>query len=101
MQLIRLIVILCATVISALTVVLAGIISWVGLIVPHFTRMMTGPDNPRLIPAVMLIGATYLIVVDALARMLFSFEIPIGILTALVGIPCFALVLRNARKGWS
>ena len=98
---VRLIVILCATVVSALTVVIAGTISWVGLIVPHFTRMITGPDNRKLIPATVLIGAAYLIVVDDISRLAFSFEIPIGIVTALVGIPCFAFVLRNARKGWS
>jgi iron complex transport system permease protein len=98
---VRLTVIFFATVVSALTVVIAGAISWVGLIIPHLTRMITGPDNRRLIPATILIGAAYLIVVDDIARLAFSFELPIGIVTALVGIPCFALVLRNARKGWS
>jgi iron complex transport system permease protein len=100
-QAIRLVVILSATIISSLTVVVAGTISWVGLIVPHFTRMVTGPDNPRLMPTVILFGATYLIIVDDVSRMMFTFEIPIGIVTALLGIPCFALVLRNAKKGWS
>jgi iron complex transport system permease protein len=98
---VRLLVIFCATVVSTLTVVLAGTIAWVGLIVPHFTRMITGPDNRKLIPATMLIGAAYLIVVDDISRLAFSYEIPIGIVTALLGIPCFAFVLRNARKGWS
>lgn len=97
---VRLIVIVCATVVSALTVVLAGIIGWVGLIVPHFTRMITGPDNQKLIPATIFIGAAYLILVDDISRLAFSYEIPIGIVTALAGIPCFAFVLRNARKGW-
>jgi iron complex transport system permease protein len=98
---IRLIVIFCSTVVSALTVVIAGTIGWVGLIVPHFTRMITGPDNTRLLPATIFIGAAYLIVVDDIARMAFTFELPIGVVTALVGIPCFAFVLRNARKGWN
>ena len=98
---IRLIVIVCATVASALTVVIAGTIAWVGLIVPHFTRMVSGPDNTRLLPATILVGAAYLIVVDDIARLAFTFELPIGVVTALVGIPCFALVLRNARKGWN
>jgi iron complex transport system permease protein len=96
----RLLIIFCATVVSALTVVLAGTIGWVGLIIPHFVRMAIGPDNQKLLPACALIGAAYLIVVDDVSRLAFSFEIPIGILTALLGIPCFALVLRNARKGW-
>ena len=100
-QRVRLIVIACATIVSALTVVIAGTIGWVGLLVPHITRMIAGPDNRRLMPAVVLVGASYLIIVDDISRLAFTFEIPIGIVTALVGIPCFALVLRNARKGWS
>ena len=100
-QRVRLAVILCSTVVSALTVVIAGTIGWVGLIVPHFTRLITGPDNTRLIPATIFIGAAYLIVVDDVARLAFTFELPIGVVTALVGIPCFAIVLRNARKGWN
>jgi iron complex transport system permease protein len=99
-QRVRLIVIACATIASALTVVIAGTIGWVGLIIPHLTRMIAGPDNRRLMPAAMLIGASYLIVVDDISRLAFPFEIPIGIVTAMVGIPCFAIVLRNARKGW-
>jgi iron complex transport system permease protein len=100
-QCVRLIIIFCATVVSALTVVIAGTIGWVGLIIPHFTRMIIGPDNQKLIPATILIGAAYLIVADDISRLAFSYEIPIGIVTALIGIPCFAFVLRNARKGWS
>ncbi|MDR1728220.1 MAG: iron ABC transporter permease [Acidobacteriota bacterium] len=98
---IRLAVIVCATVVSATTVVIAGSIGWIGLIIPHFTRMVAGPDNDRLLPAAAVIGAAYLIVVDDVCRLAFSFELPIGIVTSLVGIPCFAFVLRNARKGWS
>jgi iron complex transport system permease protein len=100
-QRIRLLVVICATVISALTVVIAGTIGWVGLIIPHFTRMIIGPDNERLIPAAALFGAIYLIAVDDVCRLAFSFELPIGVVTSLLGIPCFALVLRNARKGWN
>jgi iron complex transport system permease protein len=99
-QRVRLVVICCATVVSALTVVIAGTIGWVGLIIPHFARMITGPDNRKLIPATIFIGAAYLIVADDISRLAFSYEIPIGIVTALIGIPCFGFVLRNARKGW-
>ena len=98
---VRLVVIGAATMVSAMTVVIAGIVGWVGLIVPHFTRMIVGPDNRRVIPASMLIGAAYLILADDISRLAFTFEIPIGIVTALAGIPCFAFVLRYARKGWS
>ncbi len=99
-RLVRCTVIICATLISTLTVVMAGIIGWVGLIIPHITRMITGPDNETLIPASALLGASYLLLVDDISRLTFSFEIPIGIVTALVGIPFFVLVLKNARKGW-
>jgi iron complex transport system permease protein len=98
---IRMVVIVCATVISALTVVIAGMIGWVGLIIPHFTRMVMGPDNERLLPATAIIGATYLIIVDDVCRLLFSFELPVGIVTSLIGVFCLVFVLKNARKGWS
>jgi iron complex transport system permease protein len=97
----RLLFILLATIISALTVVLGGIIGWVGLLVPHIARMLVGPDNRVLMPAAALIGATYLLIADNIARLLFSVEIPIGILTSLIGIPFFAFVLCKTRKGWN
>lgn len=98
---IRMLLIFVATLMSALTVVLAGMIGWVGLIIPHITRMLVGPDNKILIPASALIGAIYLIFVDDISRMLFNVEIPIGITTSLVGIPFFAIILRKAKKGWN
>ncbi len=98
--LLRLLFIFLATVTSALTVVLGGIIGWVGLLVPHIARMLVGPDNRILLPAAALIGATYLLIADNIARLLFSVEVPIGILTSLIGIPFFAFVLHKARKGW-
>lgn len=99
--LLRLLFILMATVISALTVVMGGIIGWVGLLIPHIARMLVGPDNRILLPASALIGATYLLIADDIARMLFRVEIPIGILTSLVGIPFFAFVLRKSKKRWN
>lgn len=98
---VRLVIILAATLISALTVVMAGMIGWIGLIVPHIARMIVGPENGRLIPASALLGGIFLLLVDDLARNLFTVEIPIGVLSELLGIPIFILVLRNARKGWS
>ena len=97
---IRLLLIFLATLMSALTVVIAGMIGWVGLIIPHITRMLVGPDNKILVPASALIGAIYLIAVDNVSRMLFVVEIPMGIVTSLVGIPFFVLILRKAQKGW-
>ena len=98
---IRLFLIFLATLMSALTVVIAGMIGWVGLIIPHITRMLVGPDNKILVAASALIGAIYLIAVDNLSRMLFVVEIPIGIVTSLVGIPFFVIILRKAQKGWA
>jgi iron complex transport system permease protein len=97
---IRLLMIFFATLISALTVAIGGIIGWVGLVIPHLARMIVGPDNRVLLPTAALIGAIYLLIADDMARLLFRVEIPIGILTSLVGIPFFALVLRKAKKGW-
>jgi iron complex transport system permease protein len=98
---VRALLIFLATLASALTVVTAGTIGWVGLIIPHIARMLVGPDNKRAVPAAALIGAVYLIIVDDVSRLLFSVEIPIGITTSLVGIPFFAFVLRKSRRGWS
>ena len=100
-RVLRFLFIFLATVISALTVVMGGIIGWVGLLIPHIARMLVGPDNRILLASTALIGAAYLLIADNIARLMFSVEIPIGILTSLVGIPFFALVLRNARKGWN
>ena len=98
---IRFILISLATLLSAITVVLAGMVGWVGLVIPHIARMITGPDNRVLIPVSALIGALYLVVVDDISRLLFSTEIPLGIITSLVGIPFFAAVLKKAGRGWS
>jgi iron complex transport system permease protein len=97
----RMIFILVTTLISGITVAVGGIIGWVGLIIPHIGRMIVGSDNRLLLPASALIGGIYLLVVDDLSRLLFRIEIPIGISTAIVGIPFFALVLKNARRKWN
>jgi len=93
--------ILLATLLSTLTVVVAGMIGWVGLIIPHIARFMVGADNRVLLPMCALLGATFLIIVDTLCRTSMSIEIPIGIATSLIGIPIFVLALRNAKKGFA
>jgi iron complex transport system permease protein len=98
---IRIVLIILATMLSAITVVLAGMVGWVGLIIPHIARMIVGPDNRILIPVSALIGALYLVAVDDVSRLLFTTEIPLGIITSLVGIPFFAAVLKRAGRGWS
>lgn len=97
---VRTLVVFFATLISALTVMVGGIIGWVGLIIPHICRMIVGPDNRILLPVAALMGAFYLLVVDDISRLLFTFEVPIGIVTSLVGIPFFVLVLKNVHRGW-
>ncbi|HOC46002.1 MAG TPA: iron ABC transporter permease, partial [Syntrophorhabdaceae bacterium] len=98
---IRFILIVMATMLSAITVVLAGMVGWVGLIIPHMARMIVGPDNRVLIPVSALTGALYLILVDDVSRLAFTTEIPLGIITSLIGIPFFAAVLKRANRGWS
>lgn len=90
-----------ATLVSALTVSMAGMIGWVGLIIPHIARLMLGASNTRLIPASAMMGAIFLIATDTLARTMMDSEIPIGILTELVGIPVFLAVLGRTWRGWN
>ena len=97
---IRVTVILCATMISAAAVSIGGIIGWIGLVIPHIGRLLAGPDNKVLLPVTVLVGAAYLVGVDTIARTAMEMEIPIGILTALVGAPIFAYLLRKNRSGW-
>jgi iron complex transport system permease protein len=99
--LVRCLVIGAATLVSALSVSIAGMIGWLGLVVPHVTRLMLGPGNVRLVPASAMLGAIFLILADCLARTLTRAEIPIGLLTELLGIPIFVMVLGRARKGWA
>lgn len=93
--------ILLATLLSTLTVVVAGMIGWVGLIIPHIARFLVGADNRVLLPMCALLGATFLIIVDTLCRTSMSVEIPIGIATSLIGIPIFVFALKNAKKGFA
>lgn len=83
-------------------VALCGIIGWVGLIIPHFARMLVGADHKKLIPLSILIGASYLLVIDNLARTLGESEIPLSVLTAIIGAPIFIYLLRKMQnKGWN
>ena len=73
----------------------------VGLLIPHLARLLAGPGNARLLPVSASLGAIFLLCADGLARTLTTTEIPLGILTELLGIPAFVLVLRRARHGWT
>ena len=100
-RLLRLVVILCATLLTAASVAVSGMIGWVGLVIPHFCRMLFGYDYRRLIPAAALFGASFLIIVDDIARLATAGEIPLGILTAFVGAPIFLYLILTggARRG--
>lgn len=96
---VRLAVVLCATLITSAAVSVSGLIGWVGLVIPHFARMLVGSDYRKMLPASLLLGASFLLVVDNFARLLAASEIPIGILTAFVGAPFFLwLILREGNK---
>ena len=89
-----------ATLVTAASVGVAGLIGFVGLIVPHAMRTLVGPDHRRLIPAAALGGGAFLAACDALARTLLPVEIPVGVVTALVGGPFFLVLLRRRRQWW-
>jgi iron complex transport system permease protein len=90
--------IVCASLLTASVVSVAGIVGWAGLIIPHFTRFIVGPNHRLLIPASFLTGASFLLLVDDLSRTASSLEIPLGVITSLIGAPLFFLVLRMTRK---
>lgn len=97
----RWLVLCCVTGITAASVANSGIIGWVGLVVPHFARSLVGPDHMRLLPASALLGASFMLLVDVMARSLIAAEIPLGVLTAIVGAPVFMLLLhRTHNEGW-
>lgn len=97
---IRLIIIISATLMTSSAISICGLIGWVGLVVPHLCRLMIGPDMKNLIPLSMVVGSTYLLIVDDLARTLLPIEIPLGILTAIIGAPFFIYLLSNNRRSW-
>lgn len=99
-ELLKGIVIVCTTLISSGVVAFCGIIGWVGLVIPHICRMLVGPDHRILLPATLGVGAAYLLIIDNLARTISATEVPLGILTAVVGAPFFAILLRKTRGGW-
>jgi iron complex transport system permease protein len=97
----RWIIILCATLLTASAVSVAGMVGWVGLVIPHLARMIVGPDYRVLLPASLLLGGTYMLLVDDLARTILSTEIPLGTLTSLVGAPFFLYLLMRTQRGWA
>lgn len=97
---VRYAVIAAATLASALTVSLAGMIGWIGLLVPHLARLLVGPVNVRVLPMSVVLGGVFLLAADMVVRTVGPAEVPIGIVTELLGIPVFVLLLHRVRKGW-
>lgn len=100
-QRIRVVAIVAATLMTAAAVAISGVIGLVGLVVPHLARMLVGPNYVVLLPASAVIGAGFLLLVDDVARSISVSEIPLGILTSLIGAPFFLGLLVRVRKGWA
>ena len=98
---IRILVILCATLITAASVSVSGMIGWIGLVIPHFARRIVGNNYIRLLPLTMIIGALFLLGVDDISRNLLAKEIPLGILTSLVGAPFFIYLITRKNSNES
>lgn len=96
--LLRAVVIAAATLATAASVAVAGIIGWIGLVVPHMARLLVGPEFSRLLPVSAVFGAAFLLAIDTIARTIAPIEVPPGILTAVVGTPVFIVLLAHARR---
>ena len=97
----RVTIIICATMLTASAVSVSGQIGWVGLIIPHLGRMLVGPNYKHLLPVTLLVGSVFLLVVDNIARNILPVEIPLGILTAIIGAPFFIFLILRGKKGWA
>ena len=96
----RLLVIFASTLLTSSSVAIAGMVGWIGLVIPHLARAIVGPNYRVLLPVTMAVGAGYLLIVDDIARLAASVEIPIGILTAVLGVPFFVFIYRRNMRGW-
>lgn len=97
----RVVIVAAATLVTSASVATAGIIGWVGLVVPHLARSLVGPDFAKLVPTAAILGGGYLLVIDTLARTVAEVEIPLGILTAVIGTPFFIWLLTGVQRNWS
>ncbi len=93
--------VVCGTLLTASAVALCGLIGWVGLIIPHLARFLVGPNFRALLPVTMLGGGLFLLLVDSLVRLALPGEVPIGILTAIIGAPLFVYLLARGRREWN
>ncbi len=98
---VRLVVVLATTLMTAAAVSISGVVGWVGLLIPHMARMVAGPSFQDVLPVSMLMGGGYLLLVDDLVRCSGRGEIPLGILTALIGAPFFIGLLMRMKREWA
>ena len=99
-QRVRTLTIIASTLITASCVSVCGMVGWVGLVIPHLGRTLAGPNFNRLIPICAILGSTFLLLVDNVARTSFTVELPIGILTAFIGVPFFFFIFKyNSKRG--
>ncbi|UTC57126.1 iron ABC transporter permease [Treponema sp. OMZ 305] len=94
---VRVVCIICATLLTAAVVSVAGTIGWVGLMIPHLVRFLVGPNNKTLIPLSLLTGGLFMLIIDNFCRSLMAYEIPLGVLTSLLGAPFFIFILYKRR----
>lgn len=97
----RLGMIACATLATSASVAACGMVGWIGLVIPHLMRLLVGPDYHKLLPASALGGGIFLLLVDNITRIFFQIEVSIGILTALIGAPCFLILLVKGKGSWT
>jgi iron complex transport system permease protein len=100
-RVVRGVVIGAATLVTATAVSVSGVIGWIGLVIPHMARLLVGPRYDRVLPAAVLMGAAFLVLIDTVARSAARIEIPLGLLTALLGAPVFVWLLARGRRSWS
>lgn len=91
---------LLASILTAAVVSVSGVIGWVGLVTPHVGRAVVGSDHRRLVPVSLALGASFLLVLDTIARTVFPAEVPIGVLTGIVGVPVFIVIVRRRGERW-
>ncbi len=97
----RMLILFGATLLCAASVATSGIVGWIGLVVPHITRILIGPDNKYVFPLAFVTGAAFLLVIDDISRSLLYFEIPISILTGAIGAPVFLFIMfKGTKNGW-
>jgi iron complex transport system permease protein len=99
--LIRVLLVLASTLMTAAAVSISGIVGWVGLVVPHIARMLVGPGFERMFPVAIVAGALFVLLVDDFARAASAMELPLGIVTSVIGAPLFIALLMRARTAWA